>query len=159
MDRKVGSILAVAAILVAACNGAVDTTPPTQFEWQTALVGGAGWEHLSGESSVEWTEGLVGFHATARIAGDEEGAVRPWHIHFGTCGTGGGIVGADGDYPRLAVGADGTAQVSIQVAQPLSTATSYHVNVHQSESQMEVIIACGDLHVAAGNPDSDGPDY
>lgn len=159
MDRKAGSILASAAILFAACNGAVDTTPPTDFEWQTDLVGVTGWEHLSGESTVEWTEGMVGFLATARIEGDEAGAVRPWHVHHGTCGTGGGIVGADGDYPRLAVGADGTAQVSVQVAEQLSTGASYHVNVHQSEAQMEVIIACGNLHVAAGNPGSDGPEY
>jgi hypothetical protein len=64
---------------------------------------------------------------------------------FNTCAEGGGIVGVDGDYPRLQIGADGSAGATATVPQPLSTGAAYHVNVHLSEAEMDVIIACGDL--------------
>src|SRR5690606_19047500 len=89
-----------------------DDTDDEPQERVAVIEGRQEFAQLSGESSVRWTEGTTGFSATIDIQNDEPGAVRPWHVHFGTCETGGAIVGSDGDYARLQVGADGTAFVS-----------------------------------------------
>ncbi len=142
MRAILGALTAV--VILAACPNGIGPTPQ-EVEWQATVQGAAGWEHLSGEATVSWTEGTQQFSTTMAIAGDEPGAVRPWHVHFNTCAQGGGIVGADGDYPRLNIGADGTASATANVPAALSPAAPYHVNVHLSEAQMEIVIACGDL--------------
>lgn len=138
------SIIVVCSVFVLGCSS--DTvTEPTQHLWLATLQGEAGWEHLSGEASVLMSVGGSQFEAAAVILGDEPGAVRPWHVHFNDCATGGGIVGADGDYPRLNVGGDGTAETSVFIGQTLNPNANYHVNVHLSNEQLATIIMCGDL--------------
>jgi superoxide dismutase, Cu-Zn family len=162
MRAKLGAIVGV--LVLAGCNGT--TATPADVVWTTSIQGAAGWQHLSGDATVTWTPGASVFSTTMQIAGDEPGAVRPWHVHFNTCATGGGIVGADGDYPRLNIGTDGTATVSTTVPTGLSAAAPYHINVHLSEAQPEVIIACGDLTIQGSPPGQSpngggngGPDY
>lgn len=124
---------------------------PDEFEWITVLQGLEGWENLSGEAEVVWVDGESQFAATASVAGDEAGAVRPWHVHHNTCAGGGGIVGTDGDYPRLTIGQGGTATAAATVPVPMDVTGSFHVNIHLSEAEMGTIIACGDLNLIASN--------
>lgn len=144
-----GFTLFLAFALLTACND--DPTEPEpdpdEYGWTATLQGTEGWDHLSGAAEVVWVEGQTEFEASASIAGDESGAVRPWHVHYNTCAEGGAIVGADGDYPRLNVDEDGTADVSTTVPEPMDTTASFHVNIHLSESEMGTIIACGDLNM------------
>lgn len=138
------------ACLVVMCSlgmVACDSTSadPREREWQAVLEGEAGWEHLSGSAVVEFMEGTSAFTATAELSGDTPGAVRPWHVHVNTCAQGGGIVGQDGDYPRLTIGAGGDATASVTVPLSLSVGAAYHVNVHLSDGDLATIIACGDL--------------
>lgn len=130
-------------LLVAACE--TRTTEPAENQWEASLQGEVGWEHIGGTATVVSAPGTGVFVATAQITGDESGAVRPWHVHFNTCAEGGGIVGSDGDYPRLEVGANGTATASVTIVQPLELGANYHVNVHHSDGDLGTIIACGDL--------------
>jgi hypothetical protein len=134
----------VASVILVAC-GTDGTGITGEREWQAVLQGGAGWEHLSGSTVVRSIPGTVGFTATAALSGDEAGVVRPWHVHFNTCAQGGGIVGQDADYPRLTVGANGSATVTVTVPHSLDPAASYHVNVHRADNDLATIIACGDL--------------
>jgi superoxide dismutase, Cu-Zn family len=137
-------LLAVAGLALAGCDG--DTTAtPVEREWQAQLSGAVGWEHLGGEATVVFVPGTGSFVAGAELTGDQPGAVRPWHVHFNTCAAGGGIVGQDGDYPRLVVGSDGRATATVAVTQPLQVGALYHVNVHLSNAELATIIACGDL--------------
>jgi superoxide dismutase, Cu-Zn family len=145
--RTIGSLVATVVIAGAACDTRT-TAPAVELEWQGTVEGLAGWEQLSGEAAFRWTEGQQHFTAGMALSGDEPGAVRPWHVHFNTCAQGGGIVGGDASYPRLAIQADGTAAVTTEVPFVPSPAVAYHVNVHLSEAQMDVIIACGDLPLA-----------
>lgn len=133
--------LAICGLGLVACEDTVRSDP---VSWEAVLVGEPGWEHLSGSAVVQSTS-PGSFMASAELAGDAPGAVRPWHVHFNSCAAGGGIVGADGDYPRLEVGADGAATASVTVAQPLAVGAAYHVNVHLSDGDLATIIACGDL--------------
>lgn len=79
------------------------------------------------------------------VANAMPNATHPWHIHAGTCGSGGGIVGPATAYKPLMIASDGTAEVTVRL--PFSTPTQgeFHVNVHKSPSEMGVIVACGPL--------------
>lgn len=125
------------------CDG--DTTTPVERQWEAELTAEAGFAGVSGAAVVVALPGALQFTALAEIEGDEPGAVRPWHVHFNTCAQGGGIVGTDGAYPRLQVGADGRAEAAVAISEPLDPAASYHVNVHASNADLATIVACGDL--------------
>jgi superoxide dismutase, Cu-Zn family len=137
-----------AAVLFAACPG--DTVaPPLTTEWFADLEGTPGWEHLSGEGGMLWTEGRPEIAARAVVTGDEPGASRPWHVHHNTCAEGGGIVGPAGAYPPLEVDATGEAEVITLVPIGVDPDANFHVNVHLSVDELETIIACGDLSPVA----------
>jgi superoxide dismutase, Cu-Zn family len=142
MYGKICMVVAVSVGLVA-CDST--TADPVEREWQGVLQGEPGWEQLSGSTVVQSMEGTSAFTAMVELAGDTPGAVRPWHVHFNTCAQGGGIVGQDGDYPRLTIGAGGGATASVTVAQSLAVGASYHVNVHRGDDDLATIIACADL--------------
>lgn len=135
----------VAAALLAGCGDDDDDSTDQERELTAELVGTPGFEQLTGESTVTWIEGRTGFTADIELSGDDPGQVRPWHVHFGTCETGGAIVGPEEDYSPLEIDEDGTASAVDVIPAPLTTGESYHVNVHLSETEMGSIIACGDL--------------
>lgn len=114
-------------------------------EMSADLDGRPGFTQLDGDATVRWTEGTSGFIATIDLEGDEPGQIRPWHVHYGTCGSGGDIVGSDEDYPRLEIDDNGQGLATATVAEQLVSGDLYHVNVHLSEEDMDTIIACGDL--------------
>jgi hypothetical protein len=89
--------------------------------------------------------GETAFTAGVTIRVDTPGSLRPWHVHLGSCGQGGAIVGSDGAYPRLGVGADGSATSEVQIRVGLDPAVAYSVNVHYSDAEFARIIACGNL--------------
>lgn len=71
---------------------------------------------------------------------------HPWHLHEGTCATGGPIFGDPAAYTPLSVGDDGRAEGSARLINlKLNEARKYHANVHASPSNMGTIIACGDV--------------
>lgn len=149
--RGMLSLLLVGGLLAGCDDDPTEPEPEDdEFEWIATLQGLEGWQHLSGEAGFVWLEGTAQFTAAASISGDEPGAVRPWHVHHNTCAEGGGIVGADGDYPRLTVGEDGTATATATVPIPVDLTASYHVNVHLSEEEMGTVLACGDLNLLGG---------
>lgn len=83
--------------------------------------------------------------ASVAIAGAQPNATHPWHVHRGTCATGGSIVGDAGAYPPLQVGGNGEARAEATIAVGLDEEGQYHVNIHRSPSQMGQIVACGNL--------------
>jgi superoxide dismutase, Cu-Zn family len=144
--------------ILAACGSSISTEPQQQ-EMQAQIQGKAGWTHLNGQATVSWIPGAQQFSTSIVFSGDEPGAVRPWHVHHNSCAVGGGIVGVDGDYPRLNIGAAGTGTAATTVPFALSLAADYHVNVHLSNEQMDVIIACGDLNGTGAAGQNAGPGY
>jgi hypothetical protein len=148
MQRTPAKFMAVCAttLLIGCSDDDNDEAPSLAQRTQVAtLRGNPGWENLSGESRVDWTPGGSQFLASIRLDGDEPGALRPWHVHFGTCSTGGNIVGPSTDYPALAIDEDGSASSSARIDFELSASAPYHVNVHLSPARMATLIACGDL--------------
>jgi Cu-Zn family superoxide dismutase len=127
-------------------RGAVDVDVQrvgTAEEWDGTLaprngatVGGSFTVHVTDEMS----------HARVNLTGGTAGATHPWHIHDGTCATGGPIVGMASAYPPLRPGQDGRAAAEAHLSNvELNEAKQYHVNVHASPTEMGTIIGCGDL--------------
>lgn len=113
--------------------------------WTADIFGIAPFQYVGGSAEVSTEIGTFEFGATAEIFGDTPGAVRPWHVHFGTCASGGDIVGLDSDYLPLVVDGAGADIVSVIVPEPLDVNAFYHVNFHLAPDRQDVIIACGDL--------------
>lgn len=133
-------------VLAAALVGCGDDDELGDDQERSADLDGLGdFDNLDGDANVRWTEGTTGFIATIDLENDTPGQVRPWHVHFGTCGSGGEIVGSAEDYPLLEIGEDGRAVATATVDERLERNVDYHVNVHLSEAELGTIIACGDL--------------
>ncbi len=111
--------------------------------WNAKLAGQGTFTSVSGTARAS----SINAQMTANISltGATPGAVLPWHVHEGKCGSGGAIVGDASAYTPLTVGSDGTAQGNATVGTTLHEARDYHVNVHASSSDMATIIACGEL--------------
>lgn len=126
-------------------EGVTDVQPvaPAVLEWNAVLADTDATTNITGVAHVSEADGAGSFHATISIS-DSSNCDRPWHIHFGTCASGGDIVGDPASYTTLTA-TNGSASADVVVAASLDPSQSYHVNVHYSDSQLGRIVACGDL--------------
>jgi hypothetical protein len=127
-------------------NADVDVESPlkTGEGWKANIAGRGSWTGASGTSTakVEGNNTVV----TLVLTGLPQGGPYPWHVHDGTCETGGPIVGDATAYPPLMVGADGRAEANARLLNlKLNEAKKYHINVHRSPTDQATIIACGEL--------------
>ena len=109
------------------------------------MVLGVGGSKIRGE--VEMVAGKTpGTTAVeVSVARDAAGAVRPWHVHVGSCAKGGPVLGAAAAYPALRVNGKGAAEGEATLRLALPDSGSYYVSVHESAATMSKIVACGDL--------------
>ncbi len=108
-----------------------------------------------GETQVRGTASVIAgasagtMTAEVAITGGVKNGTHPWHVHAGTCATGGDIVGPAADYPPLKADGNGTATATTTVNIAAPTAGDYHVNIHLSPAAMGTIVSCGDLKTSA----------
>jgi hypothetical protein len=79
------------------------------------------------------------------IANAMAGQRLPWHVHEGKCDNDMGIIGGASSYPIITVGNDGRASSNVVLSLQLDEAKDYFVNVHASPTNLQTIVACGDL--------------
>ena len=152
---RIAALLVLAAV-TASCHSRVETDPSTGRvdvdartdkkpgeDWTADLRGSGDWAGVNGRANGREMAGDLTVNAT--VNGLRSGGTHPWHVHEGTCGTGGPIVGPADAYPPLRPGSDGRATASATLRVSLNEARDYHVNVHLSPSQLGTIIACGDF--------------
>lgn len=125
--------------------GDIIAVTPAVLEWRATLVDIDPSTNLVGDAVVFQNDGEQAFDAAITVRNDSATCARPWHVHFGTCATGGAIVGDPASYQPLVIDSAGAASSDALVRTGLDPAQPYHVNVHYSESQVDRIIACGDL--------------
>lgn len=152
MTRSTLSLILITAASFTGCGDDDDALDPgflpgetSGVAWSADIAGIGGFAAIQGQAEVMTTADLTSFMAGAEILFDEPFVDRAWHVHFNSCATGGDIVGPPEAYPPLMTNEDGTDAVNIVVAERLDPAGQYHVNVHLSPAELEVIIACGDL--------------
>ena len=127
---------------MAACSLESTVDPPEQFQWTGSLVAEPGWE-LEGDAGFIWTEGRGRFLVGIAVTDDEAFALRPWHVHRGSCDDRGAIVGDSGEYPLLVMDGGGAAEIEAVIDDSLSPSRDYYVDVHLSDQELSTIIACG----------------
>lgn len=137
------SMLAV-AILIAGCTTVQNRVSAPGEDWNASLSSQSG---TTVGGTVQARAGETGTTATISLQGASSGARHPWHIHKGTCGSNGPIVGPASAYPVLMVGSDGraTATATVSVNIDVGEDDDYYVNVHASPENLGTIVACGDL--------------
>ena len=133
-------------------NGSADIGPGGQpqtviIEWRASLIATEVDATLNGDAVVVQRDDEDTFIAMISIREDTPGALRPWHVRFGNCVSGGDIVGLDSAYTRLGVGADGFSSTADQIRVGLIPEAPYHVTVSFSDQMVDRFIACGDLIV------------
>jgi hypothetical protein len=135
-------IAATPAIDPSAAAGAMNA------RW-TATLEPKGDAQVRGTASV--TAGASAGTMTVEVAitGGAKDGTHPWHVHAGTCATGGDIVGPPADYSPLKADGSGaaTSTTTVNIAAP--TSGDYHVNIHLSPEAMGTIVSCGDLKLSA----------
>ena len=149
-------VAALALVAVTACNpfkrnpaveidtGAIDVSS----RWNAVLSTPSGLEGVAqvrGEAWLARTKNGRDVRAHVSISNATPGAVHPWHVHRGQCGSDLGILGDAADYKPLSVSDDGRASRDATLDIPLPQDGNYYVNVHASESNMQTIVACGNL--------------
>jgi hypothetical protein len=127
-------------------NADVDVESPLKRgeDWSGTLAGRGTYTSVTGtvRASVEGDNTTT----TIRVSGLPPRAHMPWHIHEGTCETGGPIWGDPNAYAPLHVGDDGTAEGTARLVNiKLNEARKYHANVHASATNMGTIVACGNV--------------
>ncbi|MEX0893823.1 MAG: hypothetical protein WEB88_16770 [Gemmatimonadota bacterium] len=136
------AIIAAAALVAAGCAGTGQVIETTGRSLSATMTGTGSYD---GRAAVAVNTTGNSTAATIALAGDQNGAARPWHIHTGTCGSGGGVVGAAAAYPPLTVGSNGRANAEARLNVGLQAGQSYHVNIHESASNLGNVIACANL--------------
>lgn len=128
----------------ASTNDGIDVDPVTDVigDWNADLSQRGG-SSVRGSAVARSAVATTGVSVT--ISRADAGARHPWHIHRGTCGSGGDIVGDATAYPVLAVGTNGVASASADITVGLSEDARYYVNIHRSPQDLDTIVACGEL--------------
>lgn len=138
--------LAAAAALVACGPSQSSLELPSPISASRASASWSATLNPVGTSTVRGTATLQAVNNQQtmhlQITGGAPATSHPWHLHSGTCGTGGGVVG-NTPYPALGTASDGTASMSTVLATPVGGG-NYHVDVHVSPSD-PTVAACGDL--------------
>lgn len=130
------------AVTFCATRGGTDAGADAGTAWSADIraVGSPG--HSGTATAVPMADGT---HVTARLSGGSGGGEHPWHVHRGTCGSNGPIVGAASDYPVLRPDAQGDATAEAHINVALDPGGSYYVNIHQAPDDLGTIVGCGPL--------------
>ena len=139
-----GGLLCVAAAGACASGGG-PSTGDGEFvvDFDAAIRGMSRYANVRGAARAVATLGTTA--VTVDLQGGVPGSRHPWHIHYGRCGSGGSIVGSAAAYPPLEPDAEGSDRATTTLGVQLDDDTRYHVNVHLSAEEMDVVIACGNL--------------
>ena len=141
------NLLKPAAILTAFAVFAACATmpPPAPTDWTATATANAGYAGAGANVTARSTAAGTTVNVAFREATGMSGTVRPWHVHYGSCGNDQGLVGDATAYSPLQPGADGPARTSATIAMPLDPTRSYFINIHQSPTDLPTIVACGAL--------------
>jgi len=155
MRRSALWLVASLAVAASACvrtttdeaSGSVDVdieSPTKQGEdWSGELRGQGMYTSVTGSMKALVNEGRSAITVTLENA--TPGASYTWDVREGKCGQGGGVVGYASEYSTITVGNDGKAGTTVTINARLDEAKDYALTVYRSPSDVNDVIACGDL--------------
>jgi len=144
--RRAPLLSALAVLFACAPATVADQAQPT-LRWSANLEARPGAPSaVTANATAVRTAGATTVQVEA--TGAQPNARHPWHVHHGSCETGGQIVGDPGRYPPLEVGAQGRGTATALIEVELAPGQPYHINVHRAADDLRTIIACGDLREA-----------
>lgn len=156
--KRIPMILSLALGALAGCGGAREEgtlaeEPAIQEEatdegvlaaWDATLSPASMNSSMTGEASLQATaEG--GTEIAIAVDSGDPGHTYPWHLHSGTCGSGGPIVGDGNAYAPVTTDEAGAGEAEATISINLDPEADYHVNVHASPELLEQIVACGEV--------------
>lgn len=107
----------------------------------TAALDPKGGSQVTGTATVEPLAAADSARASLSLKGRPDG-LHAWHIHAGTCGAIGAVVGTMANYPLVTIGQDGWGTAQAVIA---SLGSGDHVVVVHSGAPNTATIACGKL--------------
>ena len=140
------SRLAVVAAALAVSSSVAFALSVSATHWMGTIAGKDG-AKITGSAMMMATKDGAGTEVTVELKGETASAVRPWHIHTGSCAKGGGIFGGGRSYTPITVDDKGNGSSKATLAVAIPDTGSYNVNIHESSANMSKIVACGDLSV------------
>ena len=156
------TLLAVATLLGAACatssveprtsarphDGGPAEGPGTHDRWNATLIAvlaDADHRQVAGSASMSpgAQEGTT--VAMVYILGGTPLRTHPWSVRRGRCGADAGPLSTRAYFEPLVVGSDGESASSATLDLHTPAAGSYYVAVYSASTDMETVIACGNL--------------
>lgn len=137
------SVLMATTFIGAMASTAFAVTTP-HVAWEGLLLGKDG-SKIRGPVTMEAGMADGTTQITVNYKDDVAGAVRPWHVHVGSCEKSGPVFADRSAYTPLSVKSDGTAASKSTQKIALPESGEYYVNIHESASNMGKIVACGNL--------------
>lgn len=148
------TLLACLATIVGCATerGTTETRMGSDVQWHGRIYRGpdgvaAGEQSSVAAATMTRTATSAGENVRASLTG--RGGLTPgsypWHVHAGTCGSGGAIIGNADEYPLLEAGGAGLGNVTADFSANVNPDGQYYVNIHRSEEDLGTIIACGNL--------------
>lgn len=140
------SPLVVAAVSLALSATVALGLTVRHLEWGAAVVGKEA-SKIKGPASMYAGMADGTTDVVVKYTGDIAGAVRPWHVHVGSCTKGGAIFGDAKAYTALKVGSNGAAEGKATLRVVVPDSGNFYVNIHESAANMAKIVACGNLQL------------
>lgn len=125
------------------CAASLSATPRIR-DWAATLTGREG-RKVSGTATAVPTADGKGLDVSVQLTGDTPGAIRPWHVHVGSCAKSGGVFGGGRAYSPITIDAKGNGSAKATVPAVFADTSTYYVNIHDAATAMSIIVACGDL--------------
>jgi hypothetical protein len=147
-------ILAAAAALAAGCGGSEPTSGggTTGSDAGKTVTVDLATQNDSGESgTATLTSQGSGTNVVLALENPASGSPQPAHIHKGTCAD----LDPEPAYPLENV-VDGASETTVDVPLEDLKGGRFAINVHKSEAEADVYVACGNLGEAPADDDGGG---
>lgn len=157
--RFIGSILSLSALILSAgaCSSMFGGDPAvrmdrggadTSLRWNATLNTPSslrGAVDMEGNAWMLPSDDGEGASVMVEVRNAVPGGAHPWEVRRGRCGEGGTLLGSSDSYPVLQVADEGTGSAESTLDIRPNPNASYHVRVLASETNRDLIIACGNL--------------
>jgi hypothetical protein len=112
-------------------------------DWSAKMTGQGAFASATGQARAGVLKGESTI--SVNVTGLTPGAIHPWAVFEGKCGTTGALFGSPGLYPPITVNERGIAEGVARIPAALDEAKKYHVRLYVSPTETSSVAVCGDL--------------